>query len=73
MRIYFSGSGSGLNIPEILIKEVPPCIMLSYYEIHRKDGGRTIARMDKHLANLQKDKSKSKNDNSKSRRVSTPA
>lgn len=55
MRIYFSGTSSIKGLPEILIRDRKPCIMLSYYEIHRNDGVST-SRMKKHLLNVQKKK-----------------
>lgn len=56
MRIYFSGTSSIKGLPEILIRDHNPCIMLSYFEIHRNDGVST-ARMNKHLLNLKTKKS----------------
>ena len=52
MRLYFSGTSSIKGLPEILIRDKNPDIMLSYFEIHRNDGVST-ARMNKHLLNLK--------------------
>lgn len=64
MRIYYSGSSSIKGLPELLIREMNPCIMLSYFEIHKGDGVST-ARLAKHTSNLSQ-KKKTSNANRKS-------
>lgn len=59
MRIYFSGSSSIKGLPEVLIQEQDPCVMLSYFEIHKGDGVST-ARLAKHTHNIKNKKPKKK-------------
>lgn len=44
MRIYFSGDNNEAIIPEQLLADRKPHVMLSYYSIHRRLRGRMVAR-----------------------------
>jgi len=53
MRIYFSGGGGTADVPEALVPERKPHIMLTFYTI---DENRTRDRLKAHLAQRKKKK-----------------
>jgi hypothetical protein len=54
MRIYFSGGGGLVDVPEVLIPEKKPHVMLTFHNIYQRQS----ATMDRLKAYLKRKKKK---------------
>lgn len=53
MNIFYSGRISKVYLPEQVLGPNEPCVMLTYYEIHDKQGD-TIRRFHRHVERKSK-------------------
>jgi hypothetical protein len=53
MILFFSGSTSGESLPERVLYEHSPGVMLTYFEMHQKRGD-TIRRFERHARKRKK-------------------